>query len=102
MQAFHRVAFSATFLFALPQLASAQARDTTFELEPGTTVLPPLRFEQLSIFPVVAQPVTGVAPYLSLAEGLKQKKVRVTETPLGARVNWVAVENNSDSPLLLL
>ena len=102
MQAFHRVVISIVVLFALPRLASAQARDTGFELEPGTTVLPPIRFEQLSIFPVVAQSVTGAAHYLSLAEGLKQKKVRVTEAPQGAQVNRVAVENISDSPLLLL
>ena len=46
MQALHRVVISIVVLFASPRLASAQARDTGFELEPGTTVLPPIRFEQ--------------------------------------------------------
>ena len=49
IQALHRLAISVAVLFALPPLASAQARDTGFEIEPGTTVLPPIRFEQLSI-----------------------------------------------------
>ncbi len=102
MQALHRLAVSVAVLLALPSVASAQSRETGFELEPGTTVLPPIRFEQLSIFPVVAQPVLGTGRYLSLADGLKQKKVRVTEAPQGAQVNRVAVENDSDSALLLL
>jgi hypothetical protein len=81
----------------------AQADDSGFELERGTKVLRPIQFKQLAIFPVVTDKRSEDATrYLTLAEGLEQKKVLVTEAKEGARVNQVAIENQSDHPLLLL
>jgi hypothetical protein len=66
--------------------------------------LAPIQFKQLAIFPVVQQAAARVdaAQYLTLAEGLKAKQVKVTEDKGGAQVNRVTVANLSAKPLLLL
>ena len=98
-----RITVAATLVCILTFPVLAPAESSAFELEGGTRVLPPIQFKQLAIFPVV----TGDGPkdatrYLTLAEGLEQKKVVVSEQKDGAQVNRVTVENRSDQPLLLL
>src|SRR5438067_804779 len=83
--------------------APALAEQQAFDLEPGTKVLAPIRFRQLAIFPVVqAGAAVDNAQYLTLADGLARKLVRVTEHAGRAQVNQVTVANLSDRPLLLL
>ena len=87
-------------LFCL--LASA---GTAFaQLPPDTHLAAPIQFKSLTILPLIKQanPLAAKAQYLTLAEGLKQKKVDVSERKEGASVNQVLVANNSDRSLLLL
>jgi len=94
-----RAALAATAL--LPALALGQ--DQAFDLEPGTRVLAPLTWKQLAVFPVVKSAgAVDSTRYLSLAEGLARKQVRVTELESGGAVNRVRVANRSKLPLLLL
>lgn len=78
---------------------------TAFAQLPADTHLSaPIQFKSLTILPLVKQanPLAAKAQYLTLAEGLKQKKVDVSERKEGASVNQVLVANNSDRSLLLL
>jgi hypothetical protein len=82
--------------------ANTTAR-SAFDLEPGTRVLNPIQFRQLTIFPVVQTTREKAdAQYLTLADGLKQKLVKVNELGGGGQVNRVRVRNLSDRPLLML
>jgi hypothetical protein len=92
-------------LAATPALAAAQTQGgaSAFGLEPDTRVLAPIQYKQLAIFPVVKQSAsTRPSNYLTLAAGLAQKEVAVTEDKRGANVNQVTVHNRSQRPLLLL
>jgi len=98
-----RIAVAAALVSILTFPVPAPAAGSAFELEGGTKVLPPIQFKQLAIFPVVTDDGPKDATrYLTLAEGLKQKKVVVSEQKDGAQVNRVTIENRSDQPLLLL
>ncbi len=95
--------------------------------QPIYKVLPPVTQANLTIFPVVANKSFDTSQFLTLDEGIRSGRVTVTETgqtaglvrprpyndgvwherPLpvpqsGARVNQLALVNNSDRPLLLL
>src|SRR5581483_1267888 len=87
---------------ALPSAALAEGG--AFDLAPGQKVLAPIQFKQLTIFPVVQQAAAPVdtTQYLTLADGLKARLVKVTEDKGGAQVNRVTVANLSAKPLLLL
>ncbi len=71
---------------------------------PGTKLLPPISYRQLAVFPIIKPESRQVDAheYLSLAAGLKEKLVTVTEAAGGAQVNAVTVRNSSSKPLLLL
>jgi hypothetical protein len=91
---------AAVLLLALPATAGSQLN---VELEPGLSLLPALTADSLSLFPVVRKP--SQAPkgdYLTLAAGLKEKLVKVSEMQGGGEVNQVQVKNTSDKSLLLL
>jgi hypothetical protein len=93
----------ALVLVALLGGARAASAADAFDLEPGTRVLAPVRFRQLAVLPVVASAsLDGDAQYLTLADGLAHKAVRVSEAGDGGDVNRVTVANRSDRPLLLL
>ncbi len=83
---------------------AAFAEGPAFDLQPGTQVLEPVKFQQLAVFPIVQRAATpaDAAQYLSLADGLRRKLVAVAEDPRGAQVNRVNVANHGSSPLLLL
>ncbi|HJZ87275.1 MAG TPA: DUF6569 family protein [Polyangia bacterium] len=103
MHGLARAAIGAAALAALAFPALSGAQGQAFDLDPGTKVLAPLQFKQLSVFPVVqAKATVDTSQYLTLADGLKQKKVKVTEAKQGAQVNRVTVANQSDRPLILL
>ncbi len=69
-------------------------------LGPGTTLLEPVRYRQLTVIPVArTEPVRKGTDYLTLAAGLEGGQVVVTEM---GTVNSVQVRNGSDRPLLLL
>jgi hypothetical protein len=98
-------AFLALLSVSLPAApASAEQALPAFDLEPGTRVLTPIRFQRLALFPVVQQTAVTVdgTKYLTLAEGLKNKLVEVSEQGAGGTVNSVEVKNVSGRPLLLL
>jgi hypothetical protein len=84
--------------------AAPVPRGSAFDLEPGTRVLAPIQFKQLAVFPVVKQAAARPDPtsYLTLADGLANKRVTVSERKEGATVNQVQIANRSDRPLLLL
>lgn len=82
---------------------AAHAQGSAFDLEPGTRVLAPVQFRQLTVFPVVqAAAVVDLTQYLTLSAGLKGKLVAVREMDKGGQVNKLHVENQSEKPLLLL
>jgi hypothetical protein len=85
-------------------LAGGPARaEQAFDLEPGTRVLAPIQFRQLSVLPVIESgAATPSANYLTLSDGLKQKLVAVREVAGGGQVNRVEVNNGSKQALLLL
>jgi hypothetical protein len=87
-----------TLLGAVPARA-----ENAFDLAPGQKVLPPLRYRQLAVFPVVqvATPIDKTQ-FLTLSEGMKTRQIEVTEAKGGASVNRVNVANRSKQPLLLL
>jgi len=92
-------------LFLLLSVAvTARAQTDAFDLEPGTRVLAPIQYQQLTVFPVVKQAREAVDKnkYLTLSAGLKEKLVVVAENQGGAEVNRVSVDNKSAKPLLLL
>jgi hypothetical protein len=69
-------------------------------LGPGTTLLEPIRYRQLTVIPVArTEPARNGTDYLTLAAGLEGKQVVVAET---GSVNVVQVRNGSPRPLLLL
>jgi hypothetical protein len=76
-------------------------------------ILPPVRYENLSVFPVVARAEFDTAGFLTLDEGLASGEVLVTERGSemirrdrrvqgGATVNTLVLVNRSKRPLLLL
>lgn len=90
---------AAAALGALVVAAAASAEDKAFDLEPGTHVLAPLRYKQLTLFPVARDVQARPAAYATLEGGLKAKVVKVRE--LG-EVNRVEIANDGDKPLLVL
>jgi len=69
-------------------------------LGPGTTLLEPIRYRQLTLIPVArTEPARNGTDYLTLAAGLESKQVVVAEA---GSVNLVQVRNGSKRPLLLL
>jgi hypothetical protein len=73
------------------------------DLGPGTRLLRPITFRQLTIFPVVRSAnKVDATQYLTLADGLKHKLVTVSEEKHGGQVNEVEVANASYRPLLLI
>jgi hypothetical protein len=69
-------------------------------LGPGTKLLEPIRYRQLTVIPVArTEPGRKGTDYLTLAAGLESKQVAVAET---GSVNMVQVRNGSGRPLLLL
>ncbi len=81
----------------------------------GWEILPPVRYENLSVFPVVAQQEFDTADFLTLDEGLESGEVVVSERggaiirqgrPVSAQgratVNTLVLVNRSKRPLLLL
>jgi hypothetical protein len=85
-------------------VARAPASLAAVELEPGTRLLSPIRYQALAVFPVVTagSPAAAPANYLTLADGLARKVVTVSERGGGGDVNHVQVANRSDRPLMLL
>jgi hypothetical protein len=84
-------------------LAVARADEPALNLGPGTRVAAPIQYRQLTIFPVVqTSEAVDRTRYLTLTEGLKQKRVTVSELGGGGEVNRLQVENRSDRPLLIL
>src|SRR5262249_9447907 len=84
--------------------ARAQQSTSEFDLDPSTNVLAPIQYKHLAVFPVVKKggAAQARADYLTLAEGLKSKQVRVTEHTGGGQVNRVRIDNRSQRPLLVL
>ena len=86
------------------------------EAAPSYKVLEPIRHNNLTIFPVVANRTHDTKDFLTLDEGLRSGEVVVSEggmiqplirgrqhpTPPGAQVNQLVLVNNSKRPLLLL
>jgi hypothetical protein len=85
----------------------------------GYKILDPIRYGNLTVFPVVAAKSYGTGEFLTLDEGLRSGEVLVTEAgsvqglirrhgmPVtrsdgGAQVNKLVLVNNSKRPLLLL
>src|SRR3954454_22553823 len=93
---------------------------------PSYTVLAPISQRNLTVFPVAASTVFNTAGFITLDEGIRSGKVKVTEKgrtrglvrprpsegvwrerplalyPDGAEVNRLTLTNESDRPLLLL
>jgi hypothetical protein len=83
---------------------TAAHAQSAFDLGPGQKVLPPVKYQQLAVFPVVEEAGAPIdkSQLLTLAEGLKAKKVQVRELGGGGNVNRVNVSNKADKGLLLL
>ena len=87
---------------ALFVCAGARA-ESAFDLAPGQKVLPAVQYKQLAVFPIVLETAdAGGTHFLTLADGLKSKKVAINENKNGGTVNQVNIANNGDQPLLLL
>lgn len=87
---------------ALVTLAGAAHADA-LDLPAGTRLGAPITFRQLTVFPVVqtAAPADRTQ-YLTLADGLREKSVTVSELGNGGSVNTLVVRNASERPLLIL
>jgi hypothetical protein len=73
------------------------------ELGPGLAYGTPIVAEQLAVIPIVrTEQAKAAGDFLTLAQGLKEKLVKVSELEGGASVNEVRVANRSDRRLLLL
>jgi len=69
----------------------------------GTRLLAPIRWKQLTVFPVAREgKAAAPAGILTLTDGLARKLVAVSERDGGGDVNRVGVANKGDQPLLLL
>lgn len=83
--------------------ANAQGnKNAAFELEKGRRVLEPLTFGSLSLLPIVAESPETKTSYLVLDEGMKSKKVKISEVSADGSVNELAISNTSSDPLFLM
>lgn len=88
-------------LAVLGAAAPAQA-EGEFELDGDKTVLAPITYKNLTLFPVVAKKRKKARSYLVLDEGMKSKKVRIIEKGDGGNVNKLMIHNKSEDPLFLM
>lgn len=87
-------------LAAAPRVAFAA---TTFELEPGITVLEPITHGKLTVYPLIQRArIENPEKYLTLKQGVAKGVVKISEMPGGGDVNHLRVKNTSDQSLLLL
>lgn len=88
-------------LAVLGAAAPAQA-EGEFELDGDKTVLTPITYKNLTLFPVVAKKQKKTKNYLVLDEGMKSKDVRIIEKGDGGNVNKLMIHNRSEDPLFLM
>jgi hypothetical protein len=87
---------------ALAVCANARA-ESAFDLAPGQKVLPAVQYKSLAVFPIVLDGNSESGQkFMTLTDGLKAKRITVSEDKNGGSVNQVIVANNGDAPLLLL
>lgn len=90
-------------LLSLLALAIPAHADDGLGLGPGTRLLAPILYRQLTLFPVVRDAIAGdKTQYLTLSDGLERKLVTVSEMAGGGSVNTLTVANRAAQPLLIL
>jgi ARG and Rhodanese-Phosphatase-superfamily-associated Protein domain len=75
------------------------------DLGEGNSMLQPIKYQNLTLFPVVATGDVDTTDYLTLDEGMKSHKVRIremTDDDEGGDVNNLTLTNRSDRPLFVM
>ncbi|GAB4510751.1 MAG: hypothetical protein Tsb0020_28280 [Haliangiales bacterium] len=98
------LALMALLSLALPTQTSAQPAATGAQPALGAhkQTLAAMRYQNLTLVPVVSTAAASGSRYLVLDEGMKSGKVRVVETENGGSVNELVLINRSSDPLFLL
>jgi len=71
------------------------------DLGDGTRVGTAVRYQHLTLLPIVATGAVDTTDYLVLDEGMKHHQVRIKERP-DAEVNELTISNRSEKPLFLM
>jgi hypothetical protein len=99
-----RLALALSTLLTACQPGTAQAHPVGEELEQGTVLLAAVTHKNLSLIPIVTTDPVDPAEedVATLDEGMRQKKVKITEVDQSGSVGTLRIENKTGKPLFLM